>query len=196
MASHRNIWPGCLALAAGWAASGCSGDGGNPPGGCGVPAAFAWSSTGAILAPASDGTHDLVSIKDPSVVYYDDKWHVFVSTVDANGSYSMAYLTFPDWDHTADATFSSLDQTPALRGYHAAPQIFFFAPQSKWYLVFQSGPPQCSTNDDIENPAGWTAPQSFFAAEPIFRAASASRSSCSATTRTRPASTRRPTSTA
>ena len=74
--------------------------------------------------------------------------------------------TFPDWDHTADATFYYLDQTPALRGYHAAPQVFYFAPQKKWYLVYQSGPPQYSTNDDIENPTGWTAPQNFYASEP------------------------------
>lgn len=49
---------------------------------CGVPAHFAWSSTGPILGPISDLTHDLVAIKDPSVVYYNGKWHVFVSTVD------------------------------------------------------------------------------------------------------------------
>jgi endo-1,4-beta-xylanase len=132
--------------------------------GCGVPASFAWSSTGAVLAPKSDAAHSLVAIKDPSVVYFGGAWHVFVSTVDASGAYSMAYISFPDWDHTADATFAYLDQTPTLRGYHAAPEIFFFAPQSKWYLVFQSGPPQYSTNDDLTNPAGWTAPKPFYPA--------------------------------
>jgi endo-1,4-beta-xylanase len=172
--------------------TGCSGDGKSRPGadawsagadgssagsdgssssedaaaGCGVPASFTWSSSGPVLIPKSDATHNLVSIKDPSVVYYNGKWHVFVSTVSATGAYSIAYLTFPDWDHVADATFYYLDQTPALRGYHAAPQIFFFEPQKKWYLVYQSGPPQYSTNDDIENPSGWTAPRSFYATEP------------------------------
>jgi len=134
---------------------------------CGVPATFAWSSAGPVLSPKSDGTHNLVSIKDPSVVYFNEQWHVFVSTVDVNGAYSMAYITFPDWDHTANATFAYLDQTPALRGYHAAPQVFFFAPQHKWYLVFQSGPPQYSTNDDIENHRTWTTPQNFYASEPV-----------------------------
>jgi endo-1,4-beta-xylanase len=136
------------------------------PASCVVPATFAWSTGGPVLSARSDATHNLVSIKDPSVVYFNAKWHVFVSTVSANGAYSMAYITFPDWDHTADATFYYLDQTPALRGYHAAPQVFFFAPQNKWYLIYQSGPPQYSTNDNIENPAGWTAPQSFYASEP------------------------------
>jgi endo-1,4-beta-xylanase len=146
-------------------AAGAGADGGlDGAAGCGVPASFAWSSTGPILTPRSDATHNLVSIKDPSVVYFNGKWHVFTSTVDASGAYSMAYITFADWEHTADATFYYLDQTPTLRGYHAAPQIFFFAPQSKWYLVFQSGPPQYSTNEDIENPAGWTTPQNFYPA--------------------------------
>ncbi|HMF42206.1 MAG TPA: non-reducing end alpha-L-arabinofuranosidase family hydrolase [Polyangia bacterium] len=136
--------------------------------GCGVPASFSWSSSPVLLSPISDATHDLVSIKDPSVVFYNNQWYVFVSTVSASGSYSMAYITFPDWDHTTppDATIYYLDQTPTLQGYHAAPQIFFFRPQNKWYLVFQSGPPQYSTNDDITNPAGWTQPQSFYASEP------------------------------
>src|SRR5215471_904818 len=158
---------GCVTTTKG---SGGPGNLGNDAGGdapsCGVPSSFAWSSTGPVLRPKSDATHNLVAIKDPSIVYFNNKWHVFVSTVDVNGAYSMAYLTFPDWDHVADATFYYLDQTPTLRGYHAAPQVFFFAPQAKWYLVFQSGPPQYSTNGDVSNPAGWTAPQSFFATQP------------------------------
>jgi len=27
-----------------------------------------------------------VAVKDPSIVYYNDNWHVFVSTVDAMGN--------------------------------------------------------------------------------------------------------------
>ena len=162
--NHSSLILASLIVAGGLSA-GCSSDS-QARSACGVPASFAWSSSPVLLAPISDATHDLVSIKDPSVVFFDGKWHVFVSTVDANGGYSMAYITFPDWDHTADATLTYLDQTPTLRGYHAAPQVFFFAPQNKWYLVYQSGPPQFSTNDDVGNPAGWTAPQSFYAAEP------------------------------
>ncbi|HEY4014535.1 MAG TPA: non-reducing end alpha-L-arabinofuranosidase family hydrolase [Polyangiaceae bacterium] len=134
--------------------------------GCGVPASFQWSSTGPILSPISDPTHDLVAIKDPSVVYYGGKWHVFVSTVAVGGIYGIAYISFTDFADTSSATLYYLDQNPALAGYHAAPQVFYFRPQNKWYLVFQSGPPQFSTNADVSNPAGWSAPQSFFASEP------------------------------
>jgi endo-1,4-beta-xylanase len=133
---------------------------------CGVPSSFSWSSSGVLLGPQSDATHNLTAIKDPSVIYFDGKWQVFVSTVTAAGTYNLAYLTFPDWDHTADATFYYMDQTPGLSGYHAAPEVFFFTPQNKWYLVYQSGPPTYSTNDDINNPGTWTAPRPFYGAEP------------------------------
>jgi endo-1,4-beta-xylanase len=133
---------------------------------CGVPATFAWSSTGALLGPKSDATHNLTAIKDPSVVFFNNKWHVFASSVTAAGTYNLVYMTFPDWDHTADATTYYMDQTPGLAGYHAAPQVFFFAPQNKWYLIYQSGPPNYSTNDDLENPGAWTPPAAFFGTEP------------------------------
>jgi endo-1,4-beta-xylanase len=80
--------------------------------------------------------------------------------------YSIAYLSFSDWADAGSATVSYLNDNPALQGYHAAPQVFYFTPQKKWYLVFQSGPPQYSTNDDVANPAGWTTPVNFFATEP------------------------------
>jgi endo-1,4-beta-xylanase len=148
-------------------------DGGGPPadaatasGDCGVPETFRWSSTGPILAPVSDPTHNLVSIKDPSVVYYNGKWHVFVSTVDVNGVYSMAYMSFADWSSTASASIYYLSDDPGLGGYTAAPQVFYFAPQNKWYLVFQSGPPMYSTNEDVGNPSGWTQATPFFSQTP------------------------------
>ena len=119
-----------------------------------------------LLGPVSDATHSLTAIKDPSLVYFNNQWHVFASSVTAAGTYSIVYMTFPDWDHTADATFYYMDQTPGFAGYKAAPQVFFFAPQNKWYLVYQTGPPSFSTNDDIDDPGGWTPAQSFFAAEP------------------------------
>ncbi len=59
-----------------------------------------------------------------------------------------------------------MDQTPGFEGYTAAPQIFFFTPQNKWYLVFQSGPPLYSTADDLADPTGWTRPAPFFSTTP------------------------------
>jgi endo-1,4-beta-xylanase len=39
-----------------------------------------WKSTGVLLKPVSDETHNLVSVKDPTVVRYDNKWHVYATT--------------------------------------------------------------------------------------------------------------------
>ena len=164
-----------LAVAASAALAGCSSKSAAKPDAaapvdmnptCGVPTAFAWTSTGPILAPQSDATHDLAAIKDPSVVNYGGLWRVFTSTVDRTGGYNMAYLTFPDWDHTANATFYYMSQTPGLSGYHAAPEVFYFAPQNLWYLVYQSGPPTYSTTANIDDPTSWSPPAQFFNAEP------------------------------
>jgi Glycosyl hydrolase family 62 len=172
--SRRRSVPAWLAvLAVAGALSACSSKSATKPDAapdvsptCGVPTAFAWTSTGPILGPQSDATHDIVAIKDPSVVYYENLWRVFTSTIDSTGNYNMAYLTFPDWDHTADATFYNLSQTPGLAGYHAAPEVFFFAPQNLWYLVYQSGPPTYSTTANIDDPTSWTPPAQFFNGEP------------------------------
>lgn len=38
----------------------------------------------------------------------------------------------------------------------------YFEPQKLWYLVYQNGNAAYSTNPDISNPAGWTAPKVFY----------------------------------
>jgi endo-1,4-beta-xylanase len=132
-----------------------------------LPDTFQWHSTGALIGPQSDATHNIVAIKDPSVVYYHGKWNVFASDVDASGNYSMVYFSFKDWSQAGSARQYYLDQTPVGSGYKTAPQIFYFAPKKLWYLVYQTGDnASYSTNPDISNPAGWSAPQTFYASEP------------------------------
>ncbi len=144
-------------------ASGGSATGG---GSCALPTSFRWSSTGPIIAPVSNSSHNLVAIKDPSVVFFNGRWHVYASSVAAGGVYGMVYLSFTDFNQVSSGTFYYMDQTPGFNTYVAAPQLFYFAPQSRWYLVFQSGPPMYSTNDDPGKPANWTRPAAFFSKEP------------------------------
>jgi hypothetical protein len=59
-----------------------------------------------------------------------------------------------------------MEKNPNLAGYHCAPQVFYFAPQKLWYLVFQSQHPTYSTNTDLDKPENWTKPQSFFDVAP------------------------------
>ncbi|PIG85733.1 glycosyl hydrolase family 62 protein [Aspergillus arachidicola] len=41
-------------------------------------------------------------------------------------------------------------------------------PHKLWYLVYQNGNAAYSTNSDISNPAGWSAPKNFFDSMPSF----------------------------
>jgi len=131
-----------------------------------LPAAFAWTSSGVLVGPQDDGDRRIVSVKDPSIVRFQDRWHLFAATADAKGGWSMVYLNFADWPDAATAPQFHLDHNTNLAGYHCAPQVFWFAPQKKWYLIFQSQQPQYSTTDDLTRPESWTAPRDFFPAKP------------------------------
>jgi hypothetical protein len=135
-----------------------------PPGGA-LPSSYRWSSSNILISPKSDATHNVAGIKDPSVVYHNGRYHVFASTANASG-YNLVYLNFTDWSQAASATHHYLDQSPIGTGYRAAPQVFYFAPQRLWYLVYQTGNASYSTNPDISNPNGWTAPRHFYSGMP------------------------------
>jgi len=115
------------------------------------------------MSPKSDSTHNIIAVKDPSVVFFNNRWYVLMSTVDSNGNYGMAQASFTDWSQAASAPLYYLDQSPIGGGYKTAPMVFYFAPQKLWYLTYQTGGNiGYSTNPDISNPAGWSAPHNFY----------------------------------
>ncbi|MDX3233079.1 non-reducing end alpha-L-arabinofuranosidase family hydrolase [Streptomyces sp. ME19-01-6] len=130
-----------------------------------LPTRYSWSSSGILMSPKSDSTHNIAGLKDPSVVYYNGKYHVFASVASSSG-YSLVYLSFSDWSQAASATHYYLDRSGIGTGYRAAPQVFYFAPQRTWYLVYQTGNASYSTNTDISNPGGWSAPRNFYSSMP------------------------------
>ncbi|MDX3865103.1 non-reducing end alpha-L-arabinofuranosidase family hydrolase [Streptomyces europaeiscabiei] len=130
-----------------------------------LPSRFSWSSSGTLISPKSDATHNIAGIKDPTVVQYNGKYHVFASTASASG-YNLVYLNFSDWSQAGSATHHYLDRSAIGRGYRAAPQVFYNAPQRLWYLVYQTGNASYSTNPDISNPNGWSAPRNFYSSMP------------------------------
>ncbi|WP_030682642.1 non-reducing end alpha-L-arabinofuranosidase family hydrolase [Streptomyces cellulosae] len=130
-----------------------------------LPSSFRWSSSGPLIAPKPDATHNIAGIKDPSVVYYNGKYHVFASTASSAG-YNLVYLSFSDWSQAGSATHHYLDRTAIGTGYRAAPQVFYNTQQRLWYLVYQTGNASYSTNADISNPNGWSAPRNFYASMP------------------------------
>jgi hypothetical protein len=130
-----------------------------------LPGPFSWSSTGPLISAVPDANHSILAVKDPSVVYFNNLWHVY-ATSSTGSAWSMIYLNFPTWQQASSALPYYMDANPGFVGYHAAPEVFFFRPQNKWYLIFQSGQPQYSTADDLSQPATWTTLQNFFASQP------------------------------
>ena len=131
-----------------------------------IPTSFSWTSTGPLISAKSDATHNIVAVKDPSTVYYNGQYIVYASYANTAGGWGMEYLHFTNWSEASAATPYFMDDNPNFSGYHTAPQVFYFAPQNKWYLIFQSGQPQYSTNSDPTQPQNWTAPTNFFASQP------------------------------
>jgi endo-1,4-beta-xylanase len=122
-------------------------------------------ASGAVGLSAVVAAVTVAGIKDPSVVYYDGTYHVFASIANASG-YNLAYLSFTDWSQAGSATQYYLDQSGIGTGYRAAPEVFYVAPQKLWYLVYQNGNAAYSTNSDISNPKGWSAPRTFSSGTP------------------------------
>ena len=133
---------------------------------CEIPTNFTWTASTALIAPASDAEHDLVAIKDPTVVRFEDRWHLFATTANTDQEWSLVYLNFEDWKDAASAEQYYMDQTPGFEGYLAAPHVFYFTPQKRWYLVYQTQPPKYSTTDDISDPSSFTQPKPLFTGKP------------------------------
>lgn len=114
--------------------------------------------------------HPWIAIKDPSIVRFEDRWHLFCTLrkqKEGEGRIRIGYCSFEDFDVAQDAEWSVLDLT---MGYHGAPQIFYFSPQKKWYLIYQAEDssrdlkygPCYSTTDDIRDPTSWTLPKPLY----------------------------------
>lgn len=119
---------------------------------------FSWVSSGPLIAPQSA---DHVSIKDPTIVFYNHQYHVFATVWDTHRKgWGSVYLNFNNFSDTSSAKQISLENKPT--GNAVAPQVFFFRPHNKWYLIYQWGA-KYSTNTDIANPDAWTTPKSLLA---------------------------------
>jgi len=132
-----------------------------------LPMPLEWISSDILVKPVSDETHTIVSVKDPTIVRYNDLWHIYATVYSTSaGTWSMVYLNFKDWSDAPKAKLTFVDVNPDLRGYHCAPHLFYFRPHEKWYLIFQSQQPQYCTTDDLSKPETWTKPQDFFETKP------------------------------
>lgn len=123
---------------------------------------FAWTSGEALIAPAVRAEDPCHAIKDPTVVQFDGRWHLFCTIRSKTRTHQIEYLSFADWK---DASQAKRQVLAVNERYYCAPQVFYFTPQKKWYLVYQSvdksqAPerfgPAYSTSADVGKPESWT----------------------------------------
>ncbi|HBE67893.1 MAG TPA: glycoside hydrolase [Planctomycetaceae bacterium] len=135
---------------------------------------FQWRVSQPLLAVSQEhlpeSEHPWIAVKDPSIVRFDGKWHLFCTLrkrKTGQGRIRIGYCSFEDWPAASQATWSVLDLT---LDYHGAPQIFYFQPHDKWYLVYQAADesrglkygPCFSTSSTIDDPTSWTKPEPLY----------------------------------
>jgi endo-1,4-beta-xylanase len=133
-----------------------------------LPTSFSWSTGKYLMDPVSDGgSHQLAAIEDPSLVFYNGRYHLYATVVaNASGSMSMNYTSFTDFASSGSATTYYMDYTAGFTGSRYNPQLFYFSAQKKWYLITQSSGPSYSTATDPTQPGTWTKPIAFFSSTP------------------------------
>ena len=124
---------------------------------CELKAPLQWVSTGPLISPKNANWK---SIKDPSVVKYNGTYHVYATYYDT--AYKSMYTSFTDWNNAQAAPHISMNGTTV--GNSVAPQVFFFRPHNKWYLITQWAGAY-STTDDISRP-NWSAKKKLLQGEP------------------------------
>ncbi|HTM92685.1 MAG TPA: non-reducing end alpha-L-arabinofuranosidase family hydrolase [Flavisolibacter sp.] len=117
-----------------------------------------WKLDAKCFTEGATGSFDDLSVKDPSIVYFGGKYHLFYTVRSKTVSgWQMGYASA---SQIADLNTAPRTYMSALNGgsYFCAPQVFWFSSKNKWYLIYQSGlGATFSTNTDINNPSGWSA---------------------------------------
>jgi hypothetical protein len=121
-----------------------------------------WLAGPPVLTPRED-TFDARAVKDPTVVRYEDLWHVFY-TACTSDKLGIAYVAAPIFEELDAAPRTLLKQLAGgVDDYAAAPQVFYFAPQETWYLVYQTKDsnyqPVYSATKTIDDPDSWSPPK-------------------------------------
>lgn len=105
------------------------------------------------------------------MVYHEGKWHLFCTVRGKKRSHQIEYVSFAKWEEAGKGKRRFLGITD---GYYCAPQVFYFRPHIKWYLIYQASDPgrpvelqpAFSTTHEIGNPESWSKPQFLFPAHP------------------------------
>ena len=124
---------------------------------------FQWQASEPLISAENRDGDQYQAIKDPSLVRYEGRWHVFCTLRGKRRSHQIEYLSFRDWSDRLDMRRTTLRLTG---GYFCAPQVFYFRPHGKWYLIYQIGDasrrpplqPAYSITTSLADPSSWSAP--------------------------------------
>lgn len=119
-----------------------------------------WAVGPVVLSPGESGSFDSIAVKDPSIVYHGNAWHLFY-TARNRTEYTLGYVSSAQLEGLAKAPRRLLGELHAANSkYAAAPQVFYFRPHRKWYLIYQTTDsnylPVYSTTNRIEDAESWT----------------------------------------
>ncbi|MBL9117542.1 MAG: hypothetical protein JNJ83_21230 [Verrucomicrobiaceae bacterium] len=127
---------------------------------------FWWVDAGPYIdvTAHADDNDPHVALKDPTIVYHEKRWHLFGTLRKKSGTVCMQYLNFKTWKEANTAQRHEISFTDK---YHCAPQVFYFTPHQKWYLIYQLAKPgnkpgmspYCSTTTTLSDPKSWSEPQ-------------------------------------
>jgi hypothetical protein len=118
-----------------------------------------WEIGKPIFEKGAKGAFDEVSVKDPSLVFVENAWYLFY-TARGNGEYTTGYVSAKELTGLNTAPRFELKQIRGKTRYGCAPQVFYFAPRKKWYLIYQNldsnYQPVFSTNSELSKPELWS----------------------------------------
>jgi hypothetical protein len=132
---------------------------------------YRWELSPPLVAPAERPGDPCHAVKDPTVVFHDGRWHLFCTIRSKTRTHQIEYLSFTDWSKANEAKRHVLTVSD---GYFCAPQVFYYTPHKKWYLVYQVSDPKrtprlqpaFSTTEDLGDPVSWSKPKLLFEANP------------------------------
>ncbi len=119
-----------------------------------------WEYSAPLIGPEVREQEQSRAQKDPTVVFFEGRWHVFM-TVKLPGRSAIEYCSFARWEDANNSRRTILGVSES--DYYCAPQVFYFTPHEKWYLIYQMGVSgqemmwvAYSTTSDISDPNSWT----------------------------------------
>lgn len=125
-----------------------------------------WTTGDPVFLPGPAGSFDEVAVKDPSIVFAQGMWHLFY-TARSRDQYSTGYVCAPRLQPLQSASRHQLRILAGNGQYACAPQVFYFEPQSRWYLIFQTREanyqPTFCTTTTLTEPDSWSPPTPLLA---------------------------------